>query len=209
MSILFKNAKIITTEKGSMKVLENSYLGVDGKFIDYIGTQKPKKSYTEEIDMYDKILMPGIVNGHAHSAMNLLKGLGSDLPLQEWLENAVWPIEGKMRDQDFVSGMNMIILEMLASGTTSFSDMYFRPMITQKCIEESGMTLIMPHSLIDSSPLNFIRTSTELLMTGCTLTGVSMPNIQSPKRSQPSGQKRFRSSADVSIHMSLRQSAST
>ena len=71
MSILFKNAKIITTEKGSMKVLENAYLGVDGKFIDYIGTQKPKKSYTEEIDMYDKILMPGIVNGHAHSAMNL------------------------------------------------------------------------------------------------------------------------------------------
>lgn len=139
MSILFKNAKIITTEKGSMKVLDNAYLGVDGKMIDYIGVQKPKKSYTEEIDMYDKILMPGIVNGHAHTAMNLLKGLGSDLPLQEWLENAVWPIEGKMRDEDFTAGMNMAILEMLACGTTSFSDMYFRPMITQKCVGESGI----------------------------------------------------------------------
>ncbi len=44
MSILFRNAKIITTEKGSMKVLSNAFLGVDGKFIDYIGTARPKLS---------------------------------------------------------------------------------------------------------------------------------------------------------------------
>ena len=83
MSILFKNAKIISTENGSFKVLKNAFLGVNGKFIDYIGTVRPKASYDEEIDMYDKLLMPGLVNCHAHTAMNLLKGVGSDLPLQE------------------------------------------------------------------------------------------------------------------------------
>ncbi len=151
MSILFRNAKIITTEKGSMKVLSNAFLGVDGKFIDYIGTARPKKSYDEEIDMYDRLLMPGLVNGHAHTAMNLLKGVGSDLPLQEWLET-VWPIEDRMRDEDFTSGMEMAILEMLTGGTTSFSDMYMRPMVTQKCVGESGIKADLTRVVMGGSP---------------------------------------------------------
>ena len=139
MSILFKDAKIIATENGSFKVLKDAYLGVDGAFINYIGTEKPKRAYDEEVDMHDKLLMPGLVNCHAHSAMNLLKGVGSDLPLQEWLSDAVWPLEAKMREKDFKVGMEMVILEMLAGGTTSFSDMYFMPMLTQVCIGESGI----------------------------------------------------------------------
>ena len=139
MSVLFKNAKILATESGSFKVLKNAFLGVSGKCIDYIGTAKPSSSYDEEIDMYDKLLMPGLVNCHAHSAMNLLKGVGSDLPLQQWLSDAVWPIEDKMRDVDFKAGMDMVILEMLSCGTTSFSDMYFNPMLTQKSVGESGI----------------------------------------------------------------------
>lgn len=138
MSILFKNAKIITTENDKLKVLKGSFLGVDGKVIDYIGTQAPKKEYNQVIDMYDKLLMPGLINGHAHTAMNLLKGVGSDLPLQEWLET-IWPIEDIMREQDFVAGMEMVVLEMLACGTTSFSDMYMCPMATQRVVGESGI----------------------------------------------------------------------
>ena len=78
MSILFKNAKIIATEKDRLKVLENAYLGVDGKCIKYIGTEHPRDDYDSEKDMYGKLLMPGLVNCHAHSAMNLLKGIGND-----------------------------------------------------------------------------------------------------------------------------------
>jgi len=138
MSILFRNAKIIATENGSFRIYENSYLGVDGKYIDYIGTEKPKKQYTETVDMYNKLLMPGLVNSHSHSAMNLLKGIGSDLPLQDWL-NLIWPIEAKMRNQDFKTGMDMIILEMLAGGTVSFSDMYMRPLYTHESVGQSGI----------------------------------------------------------------------
>jgi len=138
MSILFKNAKIIATENKKFKVLENAYLGVDGKNIDYIGTAEPKKHYTETVDMYNKLLMPGLVNSHAHSAMNLLKGIGSDLPLQDWLSQ-IWPIEAKMRADEFKAGMDMIILEMLAGGTVSFSDMYMMPLTTQESIGRSGI----------------------------------------------------------------------
>ena len=138
MSILFTNAKVVATKNGEFEILKDAYLGVDGDKIDYIGTERPHKTYDIEKNMYDKLLMPGLANCHGHTAMNLLRGIGSDLKLMDWL-HLIWPIEDKMRDQEFVSGMEMAILEMLACGTTSFCDMYMRPMITQKCIGESGI----------------------------------------------------------------------
>ncbi len=138
MSILFTNAKIVATKNGEFEILKDAFLGVDGSTIDYIGTKRPQKAYTTEKNMYDKLLMPGLANCHGHSAMNLLRGIGSDLNLMDWL-HLIWPIEDKMRDQDLVFGMEMSILEMLACGTTSFCDMYMRPMITQRCIKESGI----------------------------------------------------------------------
>lgn len=138
MSILFTNAKIVATKNGEFEILNDAFLGVDGSKIDYIGNKRPQKTYTTEKNMYNKLLMPGLANCHGHTAMNLLRGIGSDLSLMDWL-HLIWPIEDKMRDEDLVYGMEMSILEMLACGTTSFCDMYMRPIITQKCIEESGM----------------------------------------------------------------------
>ncbi|MBQ0072059.1 MAG: amidohydrolase, partial [Spirochaetales bacterium] len=150
MSILFKNAKIIVTEDGRMKTLENAYLGVEGAYIDYIGLDAPTKVYDETKDAHDKLLMPGLVNCHCHTAMNLLKGLGSDLPLDKWL-GIMWPIEDKMREEEFVSGMEMAMLEMLATGTTSFSDMYMRPIITKGVVERSGMKADLSRAVMGGS----------------------------------------------------------
>jgi len=138
MSILFKNADILTTKDGRFEYLKQGYLGVEKDRIDYIGPTAPVKEYSLVKDMYNKILIPGLINAHGHSAMNLLRGLGSDLPLQQWLR-IMWPIEDRMRDQDFASGMDMAILEMLGCGTTSFNDMYMRAEHTQKCIGDSGI----------------------------------------------------------------------
>lgn len=147
MSLLFKNAKIISTENDCFKVLENAYLGVNGKFIDYIGTEKPAIEYSETVDMYNKLLMPGLVNGHTHTAMNLLKGIGSNLSLQDWL-HLIWPIEDKMREQDLKTGMDMAILEMLAGGTVSFSDMYMAPWFTQQSVGQCGIKANMTRVVI-------------------------------------------------------------
>lgn len=138
MSILFKNAKIMETKDGRLNVLENAFLGVDGDIIDYIGTEKPQKTYDQEKDMYGKLLMPGLNNCHGHTAMNLLRGIGSDLPLMDWLHK-MWPIEDRLRPQDCLAGMEMAILEMLACGTTSFCDMYLFPKDICHCIGESGI----------------------------------------------------------------------
>lgn len=135
MSLLLKNASIIDS---NFECMENAYLGIDGKFIKYIGKEKPTEKYTEEKDMSGKVLLPGFVNVHGHAAMVQLRGMGSNLSFKDWLIQAD-AIEDTMTSDDFLAGMRLAILEMLASGTTSFSDMYMFELECTKAIEESGI----------------------------------------------------------------------
>ena len=137
-SILFKNAGILATKNNKFEYIEKGYLGVDGDKIDYIGKEEPKKKYDEEKDCSGLILTPGFVNCHGHSAMTLLRGVGSDLPLQDWL-HVMWPIEDRMNEEDLRCGMDLSIMEMLASGTTSFTDMYLMPWAVADTIGKSGI----------------------------------------------------------------------
>ena len=137
-SILFKNAGILATKNNEFEFIENGYLAVDGERIDYIGKEEPKKKYDEEKDCSGLILTPGFVNCHGHSAMTLLRGVGSDLPLQDWL-HVMWPIEDRMNEEDLRCGMDLSIMEMLASGTTSFTDMYLMPWAVADTIGKSGI----------------------------------------------------------------------
>lgn len=87
-----------------------------------------------------QLLMPGLVNCHGHAAMSLLRGFADDMPLQQWLEGAIWPAEAALVDEEFVrDGATLAIAEMLRSGTTTFSDMYFFPDVTAAVAESSGM----------------------------------------------------------------------
>lgn len=135
MSLLLKNTTIINSE---YKSINNAYLGIDGSTIDYIGQCKPEKKYTAEKDMAGKILIPGLINCHGHAAMTLLRGMGNNLPLNEWLEKS-FAIEDTMTQEDFLAGMKLAMLEMLACGTTSFSDMYMFEYYCIQAVEESRM----------------------------------------------------------------------
>ena len=122
MSILFKNCKLLLRSEnadGSPAYrAEDGFLGVEGKTIDYIGTQRPEKQYGEEKDMAGNLLMPGLANAHGHAAMTLVRGVGSDLSLQDWLFGKITPIEDRMTPEDVIYGTQYAILEMLAGGTT-------------------------------------------------------------------------------------------
>ncbi len=140
MRILFKNAHVLRRDAGGRwNALENAYLGTDGRYIGYIGTEAPKGSWDLVKDMSGKLLMPGLVNAHGHAAMTLLRGVGSGLPLQRWLEEAIFPIEAKMAPQDIIAGTRVAVMEMLASGTTLCSDMYDFPWDAVRVFEEAGM----------------------------------------------------------------------
>ena len=127
MKLLLKHCGILAAEGTGFRCLENAYLGVDGDTIDYIGTEKPQGPYDREKDMAGRLLLPGLINCHGHSPMVLLRGVGSDLSLQEWLFGKIMPIEDKLTAEDIKVGNQLALLEMLSTGTTSYSDMYFEP----------------------------------------------------------------------------------
>ncbi len=139
MKRLLAHADILVWENDAFTCLKNGYLGVDGDRIDYIGTAAPQEAYDEVKDLTGKLLLPGLINGHTHTGMGLLRGLGSDLPLKEWLFDTVFPVEDRLTDEDLRIGMELSMLEMIASGTTSFTDMYMGADYTAQAVLASGM----------------------------------------------------------------------
>ncbi len=94
----------------------------------------------EHVRVADGILTPGLVNAHTHAAMTLLRGAGEDLPLQAWLQERIWPLEAALVDEEFVRvGTTLAAAEMLSSGTTTFTDMYFFPEIVASVASNAGM----------------------------------------------------------------------
>lgn len=135
MKALLKNAWIYTPGG----VIRGGCLTVDGPTIAYVGAARPEGEFDREKDMSGKLLLPGLVNAHTHAAMTLLRGVGTDLPLQKWLFDSVFPVEARLSGEDIRAGTALALLEMLACGTTSFSDMYFFSPETVAQIRDSGM----------------------------------------------------------------------
>lgn len=133
MSLLLSNALIL---QGKDFVPVRGFLGIRGTEIDYIGGEPPAASYDAEKDMHGAILIPGLVNAHGHAAMTLLRGVGSGLPLGRWLEEAVFPVEDRLNPDIVRAGNALALLEMIACGTTSFTDMYNDPdVMVEQCLD--------------------------------------------------------------------------
>ncbi len=139
MKTLYKNSSIINFVDGKLNVIKNGYLAVSGEYITYVGKEEPKEAFDYVKDMSGTIIMPGIYNCHTHSPMTLLRGVGSDLPLDKWLFEKVFPIENKLTAEDIEAGSLLALMEMVSSGTVSFSDMYFEPQVTCEAVGKTGL----------------------------------------------------------------------
>lgn len=111
-------------------VLENHTLAIhEGEIIDlFPATATAPYRASRHYELTDHILIPGLVNAHGHAAMSLLRGYADDLALMDWLQNHIWPAEARWVSDEFVfDGTRVAIGEMIKSGTTTYSDMYFFP----------------------------------------------------------------------------------
>ncbi len=159
MSLLFKNAAILVRKESAYEALEHAYLGVEGKYIDYIGTEKPEKVYDEEKDFTGKLLLPGLINAHTHTPMVFLRGVADGLPLGQWLNERVFPIEAKLTAEQIRVASYYAILELLASGVTSFTDMYFFPEETAQAVKDSGIKANLNKYILSFDPSQTIENS--------------------------------------------------
>ncbi len=97
-----------------------------------------------------RIVMPGLINGHSHAAMTLLRGLADDLALMDWLQNYIFPSEVEFVDPEFVRiGTELACWEMIRGGTTSFVDMYYYPDTIAEVVESCGMRALISATVID------------------------------------------------------------
>ena len=134
MNILIENGLILTmtAAKDSANIIFKGSIVIEGNNIKMVTDDHSKiedfkhahKTDITVIDASGKIVMPGLINAHTHVAMALLRSISDDVPLMEWLNQHIWPIEGKMTSSDILIGAKLGILEMMLGGTTTFVDMY-------------------------------------------------------------------------------------
>lgn len=134
-------------------VLEHHSVVVDkGGIVDVLPQAEASARYqarhTETLR--DHILIPGLVNLHAHAAMNLMRGIADDLPLMRWLQEAIWPIEGQHMSPAFVAdGTLLAATEMLRGGVTTCNDMYFYPDSAASAFNRVGMRAVIGIVMLD------------------------------------------------------------
>lgn len=145
MKILFKNALIPS-------VAARQYVAVGDKRITYVGAARPQGDFDREIDCTRRLLMPGFYNCHSHAAMTLFRGYGEDMPLDEWLNNRIFPAEDLLTDEAVYAASMLSAAEMIRGGTVSFSDMYFFCGNTARAAAESGMKANISRCIVSFDP---------------------------------------------------------
>ncbi|MEO8218122.1 MAG: amidohydrolase [Acidobacteriota bacterium] len=133
--------------------IENGSVAIrDGAIVDVGLSSEIDHLYAarETIDARGKAVLPGLVNGHTHAPMTLFRGIADDRGLMDWLQNFIFPAEAKNVDADFVKwGTRLAAAEMIASGTTTFADMYYFEADIAREVKQAGLRGVLGETLID------------------------------------------------------------
>jgi 5-methylthioadenosine/S-adenosylhomocysteine deaminase len=152
--------------------LENHSVVVQaGKIAEILPATDADQKYQglPKYELKDHLLIPGLINMHGHAAMTMLRGYADDLPLKQWLEQEIWPIESKWVDAEFVKdGTMLAIVEMLLSGTTTFVDQYFFPNSVAEAAAETGIRSLVGFPILEF-PSNWAKDSDEYMQKGLDL----------------------------------------
>lgn len=156
MRIRFFNAKILSMKEGC-DIFEGELWTSNDKIIYCDKTDKIEDYYREnpesmlvfdrEIDCHGNLLMPGFKNAHTHSAMTLLRSRADDMPLSDWLNKQIFPVEAKLTAEDIYYLTQLAILEYLDGGVTSIFDMYLTPVSIADACRDAGMRCVQVGSV--------------------------------------------------------------
>ena len=122
---------------------------VEGDRIVALGAGVEPAAGDELLDAAGMALLPGLVNGHTHAAMTLMRGYGGDLPLMKWLQDKIFPVEAKLTGDDVYWGTRLACVEMIRSGTVRFWDMYWQPEAVARAVQDAGIRASVALPLVD------------------------------------------------------------
>ncbi|EPY12381.1 MULTISPECIES: amidohydrolase [Paenibacillus] len=153
--IIIKNGMFADLSPTAKQSSFHGFMVVENDRIVHIGSELPEQYAAADAEIIDGkglFFIPGLVNTHGHAAMSLLRGYGDDLALQTWLQEKMWPMEGKFTANDVYWGTALSVIEMLKGGTTTFVDMYDYMDEVAKVCEQSGIRASLMRGAIGLCP---------------------------------------------------------
>ncbi|WFS60965.1 amidohydrolase [Pseudodesulfovibrio thermohalotolerans] len=143
---LLVRADAIVTQDDERRVLTDAAVAVrnglvleTGDYTDLEANYEPAR----RLDMSGKMLLPGLVNGHTHLPMTLLRGFADDLPLMEWLERHIWPVEAHLDEDLLRIGAQLGCAELIRTGCTAFMNGYFHEHVTGEAASNCGLRAVL------------------------------------------------------------------
>lgn len=145
-TILIKNALILSPNTN----FENKQsILIKDNLITEISPEIDESNVSKIIDATGKIVLPGLINTHTHLSMTLFRGLADDLSLDSWLNDHIWPMEANLNGDYCYIGALLGAVELIKSGTTTFSDMYFYMEDVARAVDEAGIRAVLSYGMID------------------------------------------------------------
>jgi 5-methylthioadenosine/S-adenosylhomocysteine deaminase len=144
---------MVVTMDQPRTIYENGAVAVNGDAIVSVGPRaevEAKYAGSQTIDATGKLVMPGLINGHTHVPMTLLRGLHDDVTLDDWLRKYIFPAEAKNVNEQFVRwGTRLAAAEQIRSGVTSFADMYYFEDAVAEETKAAGMRGVLGETWLD------------------------------------------------------------
>jgi 5-methylthioadenosine/S-adenosylhomocysteine deaminase len=143
----------IVTMDAERRVIPDGALVVRGSEIVAVGKRadvEGKYAAKKRMDARGRLVLPGLINGHGHAPMTLLRGIADDMTLQDWLTKFIFPAEARNVSEEFViAGTRLAALEMIKGGTTTFADMYYFEDAIAREAKAAGMRGVLGETILD------------------------------------------------------------
>ncbi len=156
MNTLIKNGLVLTMAGMEPETVVGD-IGITDTVIEFVGEKHPAFHADRIIHAEGKIVLPGLVNAHTHSAMSLFRHTADDLPFWEWLHDRIFPLEEALTPEYAYWGSLLSIAEMIRSGTTTFADMYFFMDKTADAVLSSGIRANLSRGLLTEEGGTFAK----------------------------------------------------
>ena len=150
---LFVSGGTVITMDAEFRVIEDGGVAIEGDSIVAVGARaelEPRFGKAKTIDASGTLVLPGMINGHAHAAMSLFRGVAEDHSLNDWLQRYIFPAEARNVNEEFVLwGTRLGVLEMLRGGITTYADMYYFEDVVASVTKEAGMRGVLGQTIVD------------------------------------------------------------
>ncbi len=143
----------VMTMDGARRIVADGAVAIRGDSIVAVGPRgeiEARYRGRRRINAAGRIVLPGLINGHGHAPMTLMRGIADDLALQEWLEKYIFPAEARNVNEEYVAaGARLALAEMIRSGTTTFVDMYYFEDLIARETKAAGVRGMLGETIID------------------------------------------------------------